>query len=183
MRSSAPSGSVRSAAPVAENAYSGTPLASTPIRLIVVGAALRCTASSDTPSARNASTRRAPSSPLETPPRNATLWPMRASPNATFSGEPPMRASSAMPVGVVAPVNTSIRASPATTNMLVSLSDSNEGSSAPAEHHLAREGALERRNGLQRGQAQAARGGEARRVPREAAGEEIGGADDAPAVG
>jgi len=83
----------------------------------VVGASGRCTAEVSTPSAASARISRSPRKPLETAAKNATGCASRARPTAALNGEPPMRASSATPVGVSPSANTSINASPQTMNM------------------------------------------------------------------
>src|SRR4029453_9533694 len=80
-------------------------------------ASTRATAEVSTPSSRSARTRRSPRKPFEIAPKKVTGRPSRARPTATLKGEPPMRASSAMPVAVSATANTSISASPQTTTL------------------------------------------------------------------
>ena len=75
-----------------------------PSTLSVLGASLRSTSEVSTPSARSDSSRRSPSASVDRPVRKAAGRPSRARPCATFSGEPPMRASSIRPVGVRSPM-------------------------------------------------------------------------------
>ena len=81
--------------------------------------ARRCAAPPRCPRPRPRSARisRSPRKPRDTAAKKATGCPSRASPTAVLNGEPPTRASSVMPAAVSPAANTSINASPQTTNI------------------------------------------------------------------
>src|SRR5205085_6600122 len=61
--------------------------------------------------------RRSPRKPHDTAEKKATGCSRRASPTAALNGDPPTRASSVTPATVSPAANTSIKASPQTTNI------------------------------------------------------------------